>query len=344
MMLLQARKSLSAIITCHNYVEYLPTLLDSIARQRYQPSETLVVFDGVEPVELPPNVRYVLTDYKNPFLARRDGFAETSSEVVCFLDADDCISDDYFAMGMSIKTDTNVVFSDIQCFGLVDERVEYPPTMPSKAISMGNFLHVGCLVSRSCVLTSRAFADPPPPECHEDWVFWRRIVRIGCRCVKQRGTYFSRQHGSNRSQFVEKQPYHVAKGVNADRIAFVREDGKMHHRALVDQWPAQQREVYYSRRSPLSCYMFHQTSATGMQLVNVVIASTLADYILFYSQDTQNISIEDMLSNLAAGVGAVHLTDHQFWSGTLVVTDVVKDCLPVSQKLSLADNERIVYL
>ena len=309
MFLTNRKRKVSIIITCgEKYHQYLPTLLDSIKRQTTPPNETIIVYDHTKPsiTSLP----YLQVQHQNPFLSRRDGFIATTKEVVCFIDADDYISDDYLAAGLAIKTDNNIVYSDLQQFGTMSKRLYYQP----KFISQENFIHIGSLVSRDSIHISKAFTSRPSTNCHEDWVFWRKLLKAGCPTTKQIGVYYNRKHNANRSLEIDQLPFYQAKGVYHDIIGFVRTNNRQHDKNILNQWPPKQTETYITRPK--------DTTA-----INKIINSTSADYLLFYD-DPLDIQVNRIIDKLQYGTTIIQLQKRPLWSGTFVVVDLLKAQLP----------------
>jgi len=277
------KREISVVITCSKeYHQYLPTLLASINQQTVPPDEIIIVYDDTEPSIT--SVPYLQVKNYNPLRSRKDGFLATSKEVVCFLDADDYISNDYLAAGLAVKTDNNIVYSDMQQFGNSHKLLRYHP----KPMSQENYIHIGALVSRSSIRISEAFKSCPI-NCHEDWVFWRRLIKAGCPTTKQTGIYYNRRHAANRSLEIDKLPFHKAKGVQYDTIKTIK------FKSIVK--------------------------------VNRIINSTSADYLLFYD-DYQDVLVDNFISKLQYGVAIVQLRDRELWSGTLVVVDLLRPQTP----------------
>jgi len=339
MILLNEKRTTSVVITCAGYTHYLKQAIDSLKRQIIGPDEIIVVFDNTS---LPPQqdgIKYLRVNYGSPFLSRKRGFEEARSEVIIFLDADDYLSDDYIAQGLSIKTDNNIIYSDMQLFGDLDKLVEYPSFIPSKRISQVNFLHIGCLVSADTIRQSKAFSSLPPPTCHEDWVFWRRLVRYGYQYQKQSGIYYARQHDNNRSCDIESGPYYEAKGIAADIIAFIKIDGGQHARAVIDQWPDKQRQLVCNEYQDFVCERMIIYNGNPIEAVR----SLTADYVYFYDSNSTHIDIQQLLREFNHDVAAVHCQKHEFWHATMAVIDIIKE-RPTGGPLCSKKNEQILLL
>lgn len=296
------KRTVSVVITCCNeHHQYLPKALDSVCTQTAPPDEILIVYDQTKPsITLLP---YLQVQYGNPFLSRKAGFEQTTKEVVCFLDADDFISDDYIAAGLAVKTDNNIVYCDVQQFGNIDRKLFYH----QQCISQENYLAVASLVSRQSIEISNAFYPTPPLNCHEDWVFWRRLIRAGCPTTKQTGIHFHREHQSNRSKNIDDLPFHIAKGVCCDQVKLIQISG---------DYPIDNNA--------------HLVIPYDLRAINDAIRNTNAEYLLF-SDHPSSLDVDKMLQALDRHVIVVQLWQRLLWFGTLIVTDVVQQQLPLRE-------------
>lgn len=308
MLIANRKREISVIIVCcEAYHGYLRAALDSVLKQSIQPDEILIVYDKTEPSITTHS--YIQTNNGHPLASRRDGFEATTKEVVCFLDADDFISKDYIASGLALKTGNNIVYSDVHLFGSEDKLLRYSP----KYMSQENYLHVASLVSRDSINIANAFTPIPPHDCHEDWVFWRRLLKAGCPTIKQTGVHFHREHEQCRSRTITPLKFHTAKGVRCDTIGIVRVDGKEHDSRILLEWPTDQTEL-------------HIINEPDIREINKIINTTNADYLLFYSDP--DILLNPMVVNLDYGIIAVQCKNLLPWHGTLVVVDMLRSQTP----------------
>lgn len=99
-MTVESRKSpplASIVISSYNYARFLPSAIDSALNQTYPRVEVIVVDDGS--TDESPRVinRYerristLLKENGGADAARNDGFAMSTGDIVCFLDADDTV-------------------------------------------------------------------------------------------------------------------------------------------------------------------------------------------------------------------------------------------------------------
>src|SRR6202044_3645761 len=85
---------ISVIVPVYNRERYLGAALDSIFAQDYRPVEIVVVDDGstdgsASIAQSYPNVRYIYQHNQGPVVARNNGLANCTGDLISFLDADD---------------------------------------------------------------------------------------------------------------------------------------------------------------------------------------------------------------------------------------------------------------
>jgi hypothetical protein len=175
-----ARSKASIIITCYNYGRFLNESIDSALAQTHPDTETIVVDDGST-----DNSREIIASYGNRVIpvfknnggmgsAFNAGFARSSGNVVCFLDADDTL------MPQAIEKAAELFEADVAKVHwpllIVDERgLRMGGVSPPEALPEGDL--------RECVINggetgylwpmtsgnawSRKFLDKvfPMPEC-----------------------------------------------------------------------------------------------------------------------------------------------------------------------------------
>ena len=201
---------LSVVITCHNYGTLLPGCLESVLSQSLPPDEVIVVDDASnEDIQAivdnykSAGVRFLRVDYRHPIAARRAGFEISSGEILCFVDGDDQLGEDYFRNGLpcfASSPNIGIVYSDVEFFGEKTGTSSYPATSELADISELNFIHAGALVRRDAILLADAFNQGGPSDRYEDWSTWRRIFAVGFCALKQTSFYRYRKHAENISR------------------------------------------------------------------------------------------------------------------------------------------------
>lgn len=89
--------TISVVISCYNYAQYLGACLESAIKQTFKAIEIIVIDDGstdntnevVKPYLSDPRVRYIYQNNKGQAYAKNTGIRNTRGEFIAFLDADD---------------------------------------------------------------------------------------------------------------------------------------------------------------------------------------------------------------------------------------------------------------
>ncbi|MBN72689.1 MAG: hypothetical protein CME32_25830 [Gimesia sp.] len=237
--------SVAVIIISHNYGEYLREAIDSVLSQTYKPNEILVVddrsTDDTREIALSyqkQGVKYLFVDAGNVHAARGAGFDATSSEIVCFLDADDKLASDYLERGVEQfdHYQVAVVYSDTQFFGKRQGCSNYPEKYSADQLQFDNFIHAGSLVLGEAIELSRVFEKKIDPLLTQgDWFLWREILGRTWTAKKQKALYHYRIHKSNWTQRMkesEQRGYFEYAGLAHQKIMlFIPLSGRL------AQWP-----------------------------------------------------------------------------------------------------------
>ncbi len=91
------KPTVSVVITCYNYAQYLPTCIESVLSQTFNDFEVIVVDDGstdntcdvLKPYLNDPRIRYVRQENSGQAKAKNNGIHHSRGRFVAFLDADD---------------------------------------------------------------------------------------------------------------------------------------------------------------------------------------------------------------------------------------------------------------
>jgi glycosyltransferase involved in cell wall biosynthesis len=123
---------ISVITPCFNYAKYLPDLFNSLINQTYSNWECLVVDDGsIDDTKevvtkysiIDSRIKYIHQLNSGPSTARINGLKNVNGTYIQFIDADDLIAKEKFALEVSIfnlHPEVGVVYSD---YLLVDEQL-----------------------------------------------------------------------------------------------------------------------------------------------------------------------------------------------------------------------------
>jgi glycosyltransferase involved in cell wall biosynthesis len=197
--------TVAVIIPCHNYGRYLRECIESVLNQTQPADEVVVVLDNCDDNSAEVAARYpvevITVRCCDPFLSRRAGFKYTNSEIVCFLDADDQLSLDYLRLGTPLFSDIKVgiVTPWLQIIG--DTSIHHLDKSDlSLDIEVVNTVTSAALVRRAAIDRSAIVDSYELSQCyHEDWYFWRAIVRNGWTIAQNEARHIYRRHANNRS-------------------------------------------------------------------------------------------------------------------------------------------------
>lgn len=208
-------EKVSVAIISHNYGRYLDEALSSVLLQSRPADEIVVVDDASDEGDQAKkiarkfeqkhqNIRYVRIEERSAWKARQAGLHSTTGDVVCFLDADDQLGNDYLEAGLKLLAEdyrNGVVYTDLQHRGDCHEKRVFPDDHGPHEIDRVNWIHSGSLVRRIALEVSRAFeGQVPSRDAHEDWILWQRVLGAGWRAVKSPATYFYRQHAASKTK------------------------------------------------------------------------------------------------------------------------------------------------
>ena len=135
--------------------------------------------------------------------ARIAGYKNTKAQVLCFLDADDCLPPDYIECGLQ-KLRSNpligIVHSHLQCFGSSKKCIEFPDLVERHTLSAQNLIHAGSLVRRDAIKLSKAFETTLTADVSSvtgDWWIWKCVLESGWISVRQKTAYLYRRHSNS---------------------------------------------------------------------------------------------------------------------------------------------------
>lgn len=356
--------SIAVIITCHQYEHFLPEAVDSVLLQNVMPNEIIIVDD--KPDQSPtkcqqvlkqhqwPNIKYLRTDFGNPLKAREAGFQASSSKYLCFLDADDHLGEGYLQRGLDRLTSTNasVIYSDIEYFGAEERKTAFPNDIPPSRVSIVNFMHVGCLVTRDAILSADAFNHPPLTEYQEDWMFWRKILHIGHHVAKQDGRYRARVHDQNRSKdLLATIGYYGLRGIEAATITLAglceyEHDGVNQLFVTKQNWPFNQIHLTLYNPKEHHSAPCDYSIVSSTDRINHAARTADTDYIFYYNESLEYPSdiCKKLLQNMNVNIAGVHNTAYDLFDCTMVVTAIMQEHVCDGNHLKFRKGEQVIYI
>ena len=180
----------SVIVTCYNLGEYLHEAIDSVFAQTYPHYDVLIVDDGsTDPVTCEvlrrvDSVRTPVVRTGNQGLpaARNTGIRQTSGDVICCLDADDCLEPEWFERGVALlesRPEFGYASHWLRAFG--EEEWPWQPMRCDLGMLLDvNTLNGAALFRRSLWEAVGGFDETMRDGC-EDWEFWIRATSAGHR-------------------------------------------------------------------------------------------------------------------------------------------------------------------
>ena len=208
-----SKAQILVVVTVHDhYVGYLGHCLDSILAQPRKPAEIIVVHNGdgreiakatVESytkfVGAPP-MRFHSMDTTNVSEKRNWAAAQTRSEFILFVDADNYLDADYLQPMAEAMRDPRVAiaYPDIDYFGRWNGlRKGTLETFDRDQLTRGNYIESCSLVRR--LAFEQVGGWDPNVKTLMDWHLWLRITGRGWRAAKAPVTLHYRLHPSNMS-------------------------------------------------------------------------------------------------------------------------------------------------
>lgn len=171
------QSDVSVIVTVYNGAKYLPTALESIVKQTMPPKEILVV-DGPSTDATPEialaisGVRYIHLSRRGLADARNTGIAESRSNLIAFLDADDWWDADKLKIQIAQWVDRPELCGSLAWVRLFSENgISLRPGFKSVAFESGMpGFTPGTLIVRRSVFDRVGFFDPSYQiGCDHDW-------------------------------------------------------------------------------------------------------------------------------------------------------------------------------
>ncbi len=172
----------SIIIPCYNQANYLKESVLSAIEQTYSNIEIIIINDGSTDntnkiamdlqTKYPKKIQYISQKNKGVSEARNNAISQSKGQYILPLDADDMIDKEMvnFCLNTLIKYDVDIVYTDIQFFG-VKNHIDH-----KKPFSKNNLLY-----QNSCSATSLYKKNmweklggysKNMKEGYEDWEFW----------------------------------------------------------------------------------------------------------------------------------------------------------------------------
>lgn len=172
--------SVTIVITCFNYENYVQDAIKSALNQTFKNIEIIVINDGSQDksndkileIKTTNNFKYINQVNKGVIFARNKGIKLTKSDYLLFLDADDILEPDYVekCVDTAIRESADVVYTNYSKFGLDQETSDFPD-FNIEILKNMNFIHVSSLIKRTSI-GQQKFDTHLANMSHEDWDFF----------------------------------------------------------------------------------------------------------------------------------------------------------------------------
>jgi glycosyltransferase involved in cell wall biosynthesis len=209
--------TVAVVIPCYNYARFLPEAVQSVMAQTHPAQTVLVVDDGstddTESVvrELGSGVDYLKVRHGGPSAARNAGARAVDTDLVVYLDADDCLEPTFLQRCIAVLPEdwsSHFVYTHLRRFGTSQELVNAHPYDRSRLIR-DNYIHSGALLPRSHVV-NLAY-DEALKSGLEDWDLYLTFAERGITGILVEEPLFRyRQHGDGLTWRLRRRPVHLA--------------------------------------------------------------------------------------------------------------------------------------
>jgi glycosyltransferase involved in cell wall biosynthesis len=206
------KSRIAILMPCRDAAAWVEQMLDSIAAQTRLPDEVLVVDDGSTDGSADvvrrwaaehggsPTVRVVGQSPQGVAAAIRRGMAETSSELVARVDADDMLEPHFLEaleQALVAHPSAGYAYPAMRMFGTASGRYPVREFDPVALVIGGNFVTSAALMRREAYDTAGGVDDLP---AWEDWDLWLRFLEAGWPGVfVDQDLYLWRRHERSRN-------------------------------------------------------------------------------------------------------------------------------------------------
>ena len=121
------KPTVTVVITCYNYVEYVGEAIQSVLSQTYDNIDLLVIDDGstddsldiINKYQSHDRVRIISRANKGIVYTRNEALRQVKSDFICFLDADDYFDESYVSdmVAVAESTGADVTYPNWRIFG-----------------------------------------------------------------------------------------------------------------------------------------------------------------------------------------------------------------------------------
>lgn len=180
--------TVSVIVPCYNYAQFLGEALNSVLAQTYTNWECIIINDGspdnteevaMEYCKKDSRIKYFYKENGGHSSARNFGIQNSSGKYILPLDPDDKISEVYLEKAVDVlenKSAIKLVTGQIQLFGKTNEKIVMPE-YSLRSFLIINFLCISSLFRKTDYDKTNGFDETMLG--FEDWDFFISILKDG---------------------------------------------------------------------------------------------------------------------------------------------------------------------
>jgi glycosyltransferase involved in cell wall biosynthesis len=195
-----SQPTISIIIPCYNYGQFLAEALGSVEAQTFPDWECIVVDNASTDntrdvaqgfVKKDPRFKYIYTENKGVSTARNLGIRNTTGKYILPLDADDKIGNGYIKEGCTIlesHPQIKIVYCDVELFGEINRKWQLPDHS-LKQMLVENTIFSSGIYRREDYLSTNGY-DETMYNGLEDWEFWISLLKNGGDVYKIPAVHF----------------------------------------------------------------------------------------------------------------------------------------------------------
>jgi len=206
-------ESISVVIPCYNYGDYVGQAIESVLGQTLRPDEIIVVNDGSTDDSLARIKKYKnqvkVIDQKNSgvIVARNTGLKKASCDWIIFLDADDILDKKYIEKlyNAARLSNADVIYSGMELTGYTNEIFESRP-FTEHSIKKGNYINNAALMRRELVLKAGGYKKDMDLG-FEDWELYIALAELKAKFRHVNEPLLNYRRHENTSRDIESQKH-----------------------------------------------------------------------------------------------------------------------------------------
>jgi len=180
-------ETVSVIIPCYNYGQYLDEAIQSVLDQSVKPHEIIVISDGAidNSVEIARKYPVSIIEKENGGLAsaRNTGVRAATGTYVMSFDSDDIMRPDCIKEHLKLAAPNTIVTCGLMAFGS-ESYTARPKKASFEVLKKGNVIYSNSLFSKELWERIGGFDESETMKLGlEDWLFWIECAKGGAEFV-----------------------------------------------------------------------------------------------------------------------------------------------------------------